>query len=98
MAEGPVAVVTGGSSGIGRATAEHLVSNGYRVLICARGADRLEETARELGPDRVAWHACDVGDERAADEAIASRSRGSAAWTGSSAPRACSGRSRRSPS
>ena len=71
MAEGPVAVVTGGSSGIGRATAEHLVANGYRVLICARGADRLAETARDLGPDRVAWHACDVGDEGAADEAIA---------------------------
>lgn len=70
MAEGPVAVVTGGSSGIGRATAEHLVDLGYRVLICARGADRLEETARDLGPDRVAWHACDVGDEGAADEAI----------------------------
>jgi NAD(P)-dependent dehydrogenase (short-subunit alcohol dehydrogenase family) len=70
MAEGPVAVVTGGSSGIGRATAEHLVDNGYRVLICARGADRLEETARDLGTDRVAWHACDVGDEGAAEEAI----------------------------
>ena len=47
------------------------MANGYRVLICARGADRLAETARDLGPDRVAWHACDVGDEGAADEAIA---------------------------
>ncbi len=71
MAEGPVAVVTGGSSGIGRATAEHLVASGYRVLICARGAERLEETARDLGPDRVAWHACDVGDEGAAEQTIA---------------------------
>ncbi len=70
MAEGPVAVVTGGSSGIGRATAEHLVERGYRVVICARGADRLEETARDLGTDRVAWHACDVGDEAAAAAAI----------------------------
>ena len=70
MAEGLVAVVTGGSSGIGRATAENLVAGGYRVLICARGADRLEETARDLGHDRVAWHACDVSDEGAAEEAI----------------------------
>ncbi len=43
---------------------------GYRVLICARGADRLEETARELGADRVAWHACDVSDADAAEGAI----------------------------
>ena len=71
MAEGPVAVVTGGSSGIGRATAEHLVASGYRVLICARGAERLEETANDLGTDRVAWHACDVGDEGAAEETVA---------------------------
>ena len=70
MADGPVAVVTGGSSGIGRATDAHLVAGGYRVLICARGVDRLEETARELGSDRVAWHACDVSDAAAAEEAI----------------------------
>ena len=70
MAESPVAVVTGGSSGIGRATAEHLVEQGYRVVICARGADRLEEDRARLGTDRVAWHACDVGDEAAAAAAI----------------------------
>jgi meso-butanediol dehydrogenase/(S,S)-butanediol dehydrogenase/diacetyl reductase len=68
---GRVAVVTGGSSGIGRATAGALVAQGYRVVICARGGDRLEQTAGELGRERVAWHACDVGDPSSAAKTIA---------------------------
>jgi short-subunit dehydrogenase len=48
-----VAVVTGASSGIGRATAELLARDGWRVVVVARRADRLEAMARELG-DAVA--------------------------------------------
>jgi short-subunit dehydrogenase len=48
-----VAVVTGASSGIGRATAELLARDGWRVVVVARRAERLEATARELG-DAVA--------------------------------------------
>lgn len=32
-----IAVITGGTSGIGAATAEHLVGNGWRVIVVARG-------------------------------------------------------------
>jgi len=40
--------ITGGSSGIGRATAEHLVRWGADVCIASRGIDRLTEAAEEM--------------------------------------------------
>ena len=43
-----VAVVTGGSRGIGKAIAHQLVAEGARVVICARGEDTLEETVASL--------------------------------------------------
>ena len=42
---GKVAVVTGGSEGIGRAAARSLGREGARVVICARRADILEDAA-----------------------------------------------------
>ncbi len=48
MLEGQVAVVTGGSSGIGRATALAFSKAGARVAVAARGVQRGEETAHEI--------------------------------------------------
>jgi 3-oxoacyl-[acyl-carrier protein] reductase len=45
---GKVALVTGGSRGLGFASANALAAEGCHVAICARGAERLEQAAREL--------------------------------------------------
>ena len=46
--EGKIAIVTGGSKGIGRATAFALAEEGVDVTICARGIEDLENTASEI--------------------------------------------------
>jgi 3-oxoacyl-[acyl-carrier protein] reductase len=46
--QGKVAVVTGATEGIGRATALRLAQEGARVAICARGQEKLDKAAAEL--------------------------------------------------
>src|SRR5688572_11410926 len=55
-----VAVVTGASSGIGRATAEILARNGARVVVFARSTGKLESLTAQHG-DRMHAVAGDVG-------------------------------------
>ncbi|MEW1963775.1 SDR family oxidoreductase [Microbacterium sp. NPDC077644] len=45
---GPVAIVGGGSTGIGRAAGEALARRGHRVVLVGRRPDRLEQAADEL--------------------------------------------------
>lgn len=54
---GKTALVTGGSSGIGRMMTKGLVEAGARVYIVARSAAKCEQTARELSPDGRQVHA-----------------------------------------
>jgi NADP-dependent 3-hydroxy acid dehydrogenase YdfG len=46
---GKTALVTGGSSGVGKATVKALISEGVRVTAVARGADRLRALEAEVG-------------------------------------------------
>ena len=46
--EGKIAIVSGGSDGLGRATAERLAREGARVAICARRKEPLERAAEEI--------------------------------------------------
>jgi NAD(P)-dependent dehydrogenase (short-subunit alcohol dehydrogenase family) len=74
--EGQVAVITGGSSGIGAATAMAIAGLGGRVVIAARGAERLEKTVSLLraGGREATGVVVDVSDadavQRLADIAI----------------------------
>jgi uncharacterized protein len=63
-----VAVVTGGSSGIGAATARALTTRGWHCVLLARGAEQLEKVAAELGAEA---EACDVADRAQIDEVAA---------------------------
>ena len=61
MNEQGVALVTGASQGIGAATAAAFARAGWRVVLAARSAEKLDAVAASLGPDCLAVP-CDVTD------------------------------------
>lgn len=64
-------LITGATSGFGRASVERFARGGWRVIACGRRAERLEALVDALGAERV--HPCpfDVRDEPAMRAAIA---------------------------
>jgi NAD(P)-dependent dehydrogenase (short-subunit alcohol dehydrogenase family) len=68
--KGKTAVITGGNSGIGLATARLFVAEGARVAIIGRNQETLDAALQELGPDAIAFNA-DLADIPAAAKAIA---------------------------
>jgi 3-oxoacyl-[acyl-carrier protein] reductase len=61
MTDAPVALVTGGTKGIGYACAKRLLADGFRVAICARNQAELDVASAELSGDLLAVGA-DLGD------------------------------------
>jgi 3-dehydrosphinganine reductase len=67
------AIITGGSSGIGRAVAHQLAARGARISLIARRQELLDETAAEISSagQRVETVAADVADREAVTAAVA---------------------------
>ena len=63
-----VAVVTGGSSGIGAAVARRLARDGWLCVLLARRPERVAEVAREVGGEH---EVCDVSDRETVERVAA---------------------------
>ncbi|HET6913700.1 MAG TPA: SDR family NAD(P)-dependent oxidoreductase [Rhodanobacteraceae bacterium] len=68
---GKTILVTGASSGFGAAIAALFAQNGWRVIACARRADRLQNLVERFGSERVHTAAFDIRDEAAMRSALA---------------------------
>ena len=70
--EGKVAIVTGGTRGIGKGIVQHFVAQGARVVFTYRSSsDLANQIVSELGKDNVVAVQSDAGDMSAATELIA---------------------------
>jgi citronellol/citronellal dehydrogenase len=70
LLDGQVAIVSGGGSGLGRASALELAALGARVVVCGRRKEPLEETVALADGGRVEAHPCDVREEDQVDALV----------------------------
>ena len=66
-----VYLVTGGSRGLGRATADALVQDGARVVVCGRSAQPLDAAVQALGAERAVGLGGDLADPDTPDQLCA---------------------------
>jgi len=67
--EDKVALITGGSRGIGKACAQHFRDEGAKVILCGRNADSLKNAAAEMGGS-CRGIVCDVADQEAVNQLV----------------------------
>ncbi|MBA3264561.1 MAG: SDR family oxidoreductase [Thermoleophilaceae bacterium] len=67
LLDGQVAIVSGGGSGLGRASALELAALGAAVVVCGRRGEPLEETAARADGGRVEARVCDIREEDQVD-------------------------------
>ena len=72
LLDGQVALVTGGGSGLGRATALELAALGARVVVCGRREEPLGETAAAAEGGGVEALVCDIREEEQVDAFVSS--------------------------
>jgi NAD(P)-dependent dehydrogenase (short-subunit alcohol dehydrogenase family) len=75
-------LVTGASSGIGRATSQLLAKCGARLLLMGRSEERLAETLRSLPGSSHAVHAVDIGFSDSLVDTIQESARSSGEFSG----------------
>src|SRR5271170_4431210 len=78
LLQGKRILITGGGTGLGKATAQRFLELGAEVYICGRRQDVLRATELELreptggGEKKIHSHPCDVRDAAAVEEMITS--------------------------
>ena len=68
--DGKVAVITGGTGGIGRAIAEGFLAEGARVVVSGRNAERGAQVVSELGADRALFSQGDATTKEGVEQAV----------------------------
>lgn len=72
--KGKTAIVTGGTSGIGRTVADHLASAGANIFVISRHQDACDRVAAQISSDygvKTVGKACDVTDAEAVETTVA---------------------------
>jgi 3-hydroxybutyrate dehydrogenase len=68
--DGRIAVITGGTGGIGRAIAEAFLAEGARVVVSGRNADRGKQVVSELGVDLALFAQGDATTKEGVEQAV----------------------------